>query len=198
MKHLRALLVLTIISQIVLWAHCNAGTTWTISYAPTNVDMGKVRATRLSRHNTERTGLWLSTYTGSAKLNATAQKRAEYLASINKATHVRNPSDGYYNYSSIKARFTGQKINFPKEKSGIPNFTENLAYQTYKCTKSDCTQDLIDALKKWFTFFMSEKKYKGPHYKAIINKQFKIVGMWVGVIGTRYYVVTHYVTQIMK
>lgn len=173
--------------------------TGTISYAPTKVDMGKVRAERIKRHNAERTKLWLTAYTGSAKLDATAQKRADYLAKINKATHVRKPSDSYYNYKSIKARFTGQNINFPAEKSGIPNFTENLAYQYYNCSKADCTTDLITAIKKWFAFFMSEKyKIYKPHYKAIIGKQFKLVGMGIGVVGTRYYIVTHYVTQIVK
>jgi hypothetical protein len=58
---------------------------------------------------------------------------------------------------------------------------------------------MINALKKGFAFFMSEKGKKSrPHYNAIVGKQFKIIGMGIGVIGTRYYVVTHYGTQVVK
>lgn len=170
--------------------------TWNVEYTPTNVDMQKVKEARLSRHNDERQKLWLYTYTWSIKLDSSAQKRAEYLAQINKATHKRLKSDWYYNYNSIKSRFSWQNIIFPKEKSWIANFTENLAYQYYKCNKADCTQDLISALKKWFNFFMSEKKYKGPHYRAVISKQFKVIGMWIGIVWNRYYVVTHYGTNL--
>ena len=201
MKYIKIAFLLSIFYILFSTVHAATGT---VSYTPTKVNMQKVRTARLSRHNTERKLVWLTAYTGSAKLDATAQKRAEYLAKINTATHKRlqsgngKPTDIYYNYKSIKARFTGQNINFPPEKSGVPNFTENLAYQYYKCTKDDCTADMITAIKIWFAFFMSEKILKGPHYKAIIGKQFKIVGMWIGVVRTRYYIVTHYATEIVK
>jgi len=172
-------------------------------YTPAKVDMAKVRTVRLSLHNTERLQsregkkIWLSAYTGSAKLDATAQKRADYLASKNKTTHARKSSDGYYNYNSIKARFSGQNINFPKEKSGIPNFSENLARNMYKCNKADCTEELIIAIKKWFAFFMSEKyKTSKPHYNAIASKYFKVMGMGIGISNGKFFIVTHYVTQI--
>jgi hypothetical protein len=71
-------------------------------------------------------------------------------------------------------------------------FTENIAYQYYVCNKSDCTQDMINALKKWFDFFMKEKSDKGSHYRAIVHEYFDQLWFWVATNWKYYWVVTHY------
>lgn len=166
------------------------------NYIP-KVDFAKVQQARLDRHNKERTSLGKTGYTINAKLNTTGKDWAEHLASLNYSTHKRKSTDGYYNYSSIKDWFWTYKISFPKEKKWAANFTENIAYQYYTCNKDDCTQDLINALKKGFAFFMSEKSKKWkPHYNAIISPYFTQIGMGIGFVGKKYFVVTHYVTKI--
>jgi uncharacterized protein YkwD len=159
----------------------------------TNIDKQQIDQTRLGRHNAERNSLWLTNYTINADLSNTAQNRANYLAKINTATHKRTSTDWYYSYESIKSRFSNQGITFPREKNGIANFTENLAYQYVSCNKSDCTNETIAAMKKWFTFFMNEKykSYK-PHYNAIVSKSFTQLGYWIAKVGTKIFIVTHY------
>jgi hypothetical protein len=67
------------------------------------------------------------------------------MADLNYSTHKRESSDGYYNYDSILNWFNGLGINFDYK---LTAFTENIAYNYYSCNKSDCTQDMITALKK--------------------------------------------------
>lgn len=166
-----------------------------INYIP-KVDFQKVQEAWLARHNEERENVGVEYYNISLELNTTAKEWAQYLAKRNGSTHKRKSTDGYYNYDSIKEWFSDRWITFPKEKLWIANFSENIAYQYYKCNKEDCTQDLINALKKWFNFFMSEKKYNWAHYRAVTSKYFTNMGMGVWIVGSRYYIVTHYTTEI--
>ncbi len=158
----------------------------------TNIDKTLIEKTWLERHNTERTSEGLDAYTISPELNNTAQNRANYLAKLNYSTHKRLSTDGYYNYESIKSRFTDLWITFPKEQNGIANFSENIAYQYLSCNKSDCSTEVIAALKKCFAFFMSEKTKKGPHYKAVASPYFSKIGYGIAKVGTKIFVVTHY------
>jgi len=155
-----------------------------------NVDLEQVRQTWTRRHNEARAKKWLPAYKYHNALEHTAFVRAKYLASINASTHKRLPSDNYYNYTSIKNRFASFGIYF--DESRWTAFSENIAYQYYSCNKSDCTQDLINAIKKWFDFFMSEASYNGAHYRAIMHPYFTEMGLWIGFVGKRYYIVTHY------
>jgi len=157
----------------------------------TNVDWERVGQTRLSWHNTERNNLWLNNYKLNDKLNFTALTWAENLARNNKTsyTHTRNAGDWYYNYDKILSRFGDLWVTFGY---GATAFTENVAYQYYNCNKTDCTDDMIAALKKWFNFFMSERSWKWPHYKAVTHPYFTDMGFGVGVSGKKYWVVTHY------
>lgn len=158
----------------------------------TNIDKTLVEKTRLERHNTERTSEGLAAYTISPELNNTAQNRANHLAELNYSTHKRLSTDGYYNYESIKSRFTDLWITFPKEQNGVANFSENIAYQYLSCNKSDCTTEVTTALKKCFAFFMSEKTKKGPHYKAVASPYFTKMGYGIAKVWTKIFVVTHY------
>lgn len=161
----------------------------------TNIDKAVIEKTWLERHNTERNNLDLATYTISPELNNTAQNRANHLAEINSSTHKRLSTDGYYNYESIKSWFSDLWVNFPKEQNGAANFSENIAYRlNYSCKTDDCTEYLTTRIKDWFDFFMSEKKAKWPHYRAIISPQFTKIGVGIATnLSTKkIFIVTHY------
>jgi hypothetical protein len=59
---------------------------------------------------------------------------------------------------------------------------------------SDCTQVVLDAIETTWDFFMSEKKSKGSHYKAIVMQHFTQLGVGVSIdpAKKRYYLVVHY------
>ena len=157
-----------------------------------NIDWDKVQKTILQWHNEERKQLWLKEYKINEKLNYSALVWADNLAkkNIKSNTHTRNPGDWYYNYDKILSWFNGLWINFDYKATA---FTESVAYQVYSCNKSDCTQDMINALKKWFDFWMSEKwKASKPHYNAIVHNTFSDLWFWVAISGKWYWIVVHY------
>jgi hypothetical protein len=160
----------------------------------TNVDRDRVQETWLEWHNAERRSLWLDEYKLNESLNFSSLEWAQHVAKLNNTTdrinHKRLPNDPYYSYYSILNWFNGLWISFDYNWTA---FTENIAYQYYSCNKSDCTNEIISALKKWFNFFMSEKweNYK-PHYQAITHPVYDEIGVWVALVGKRYWVVSHY------
>ena len=155
----------------------------------TNVDRDKVQETWLEWHNAERDKLWLGKYKINESLNFSALTWAQKLAKQNYSTHKRLSTDWYYNYTSILNRFGDLWISFDYTKTA---FTENIAYQYYSCNKSDCTQEMINALKKWYNFFLGEKSWNGAHYKAIAHPYFDEIWVGVALVGKRYWVVSHY------
>ena len=166
------------------------------------VDLAKVREVRLTLHNTERATKKLTPFTYSSVLEWTATTWANYLANSWKTRwlHKRKSTDPTYSYDSIKQWFLDQWIVFAgKEKNRQALFTENLSYWYYTCKKADCTEDFIKAIKGTWksgrSFFMSEKPY-GLHYNAIMGN-YSHVGLWVAVVGNKYYLVSHY-TQALK
>lgn len=163
-----------------------------------NVDLDKVRSVWLALHNTERETLSLAPFVYSSALEKTSSTWAQHLADIRATTHRRKNTDGYYRYESIKSWFINQWVVFAtSEDHGQPLFTENIWWNLYACKKSDCTDDFIAAIKKSRTLFMKEKgkSYK-PHYNAIVG-DFSRIGLWVALVGNKYYLVTHY-TQDLK
>lgn len=156
-----------------------------------NIDWKRIEETWLQWHNEERNKIWLWNYKINDSLNYSALVWANELANMNKTsyTHTRNSWDWYYNYDKILDRFNNIWVSFDYNWTA---FTENVAYQYYGCSKSDCTQDLINAMKKWFDFFMSEKSWNWAHYRAIIHPYFTDLWFWVWVSWKRYRVVTHY------
>jgi len=168
------------------------------------VDLEKLRQTRLQLHNIEREKKWLTPYRYNTLLEWTATTWANHLANSKKTTwlHKRKNTDPIYSYDSIKQWFLDQWIGFAtKEQHGHALFTENLSYWVYTCKKTDCTEDIIKAIKgtgkSWRSFFMSEKwKTYKPHYNAIVG-DFSFVGLWIALVGNRYYLVSHY-TQTLQ
>ena len=163
-----------------------------------NVDSSKVRDAWLALHNTERQANSLTPFTYSTPLEWTASTWANHLADMGVVSHKRKNTDWYYSYASIKTRFSNQWIVFvDEEQNGQPLFTENIWWNLYSCKKADCTDDFIKAIKKSRTLFMSEKgKSYRPHYNAIVGN-FTSIGLWVSLIGNKYYLVSHY-SQALK
>ena len=162
-----------------------------------NINEQKVRNAILSWHNDERESLWLNDYKYNLDLEWSATVRAKKLANSSKTTnlHLRNSWDWTYSYSSILNRFSDLWIKFPASAKWAASFSESIWYWYYKCSKSDCTQDLITAVKKTRTWLiMKEKSTKGSHYRAAVMKHFTQMWAWIAIdkSNNRYYIVLHY------
>lgn len=162
-----------------------------------NIDEQKVRNAILSRHNEERNNVWVNPYIYNLDLEWSATTRANKLAASGKTSnlHLRNSWDWYYNYDSILNRFSNLWITFWKAPKWAAAFSESIWYGTYKCSKSDCTQELITAIKKtWTNLIMKEKSSNGSHYRAAAMKHFTQMWAWIAIdkSNNRYYLVIHY------
>jgi len=162
-----------------------------------NIDEQKVRDAILSRHNEERQSLWLKDYKYNLDLEWSSTVRANKIASSSKTKnlHVRKSWDWTYNYTSILNWFSDLWINFPASVKWAASFSESVWYWYYKCNKSDCTQELINAVKKTRTWLiMKEKSYNWDHYRAAIMKHFTQMWAWIAIdkSNNRYYIVLHY------
>ena len=162
-----------------------------------NIDEQKVRNAILSRHNDERYNVWVNPYTYNLDLEWSATVWANKLASSSKVQnlHLRNSGDWTYNYTSILNRFSNLWIKFPASVKGAASFSESIWYWYYKCSKSDCTQDLINAAKKTRTWLiMKEKSSNDSHYRAAVMKHFTQMWVWIAIdkSNNRYYIVLHY------
>ena len=162
-----------------------------------NIDERKIRDAILSWHNDERESLWLNDYKYNLDLEWSATVWANEIASSwkTKNLHVRNSWDWTYNYNSILNRFSNLWIKFPASVKWAASFSESVWYWYYKCSKSDCTQSLIDAAKKTRTWLiMKEKSYNWDHYRAAVMKHFTQMWAWIAIdkSNNRYYIVLHY------
>lgn len=162
-----------------------------------NIDEQKVRDAILSRHNEERDSLWLKSYKYNLDLEWSATVWANHIAESWKTNnlHVRNSWDWTYSYNSILNRFSDLWIKFPASVNWAASFSESIWYWYYKCSKSDCTQNLIDSVKKTRTWLiMKEKSYNWDHYRAAVMKHFTQMWAWIAIdkSNNRYYIVLHY------
>ena len=162
-----------------------------------NINEQEVREAILSWHNDERNSLWLNNYKYNLDLEWSATVRANKLANSSKTQnlHLRNSGDWTYSYTSILNRFSDLGIKFPASVKWAASFSESIWYWYYKCSKSDCTQDLINAVKKTRTWLiMKEKSANGSHYRAAVMKHFTQMWAWIAIdkSNNRYYIVLHY------
>lgn len=167
-----------------------------------NVNSTKIREMLLMWHNQERILCGASPYAYHSDLEKSAQIRADNLRAEERTsnTHTRNSGDGYYNYASITNWFANLNIKFPSAGGGKASFSESVGRGYYNCTSSDCTEQLITALKTTRDFFMSEKSRNGEHYRAITMGHFKQMGIGVSIDTEkkRYYLVIHYGMEIIE
>lgn len=166
-----------------------------------NIDERKVRKAILSRHNEERNNVWSNPYSYNLDLEWTATTWSNTLAPSHKTSnlHPRNPWDWYYNYDSMLNRFSNLWIKFWTAPKWAAAFSETIWYGYYKCSKSDCTEDLITAIKKtWTNLIMKEKANNGSHYKAAVMKHFTQMWAWITIDKENniYYLVIHYGVNI--
>jgi len=164
-----------------------------------NIDEQKVRNAILSRHNEERKNVWSNPYNYNLDLEWSATTWANKIAGSHKTSnfHLRNNWDGYYNYNSILNRFSNLWINFPESIKWAASFSESIWYGSYNCSKSDCTQELITAIKKTWTNIIMKEKYSTSdrsHYNAAVMKHFTQMWVWIAIDkpNNRYYLVIHY------
>lgn len=164
------------------------------------VDTQKLTQKILDWHNQERKSLGLEPYSYHSNLEKSATLWANQLrdGEITVNMHARNEDDGYYNYNSILEWFDRLWISFADASGGAGSFSESIWWWYYKCSKSDCTDSLIEALGSTWNFFMGEKNRNGDHYKAIASKGFSQVwfGVSVDTAKKRYYFVVHYWTNV--
>jgi len=162
-----------------------------------NVDVQKIRNAILSWHNEERLNIWMNPYAYNLDLEWSATLRANKLSTSGKTKnlHARNDWDWYYNYNSMTNRFSNIWINFWKAPKWAASFSETIWRNIYKCNKSDCTDELITAIKKTRTWLiMKEKTSNGSHYRAAVMKHFTQIWAWIAIDKTnnKYYLVIHY------
>lgn len=149
-----------------------------------NVDWDRVKKEWLSWHNEERTKKWMDPYTYNENLNYTSLIRAQQIASEQRktwSTHARKSGDWYRNTESIRSRFANLWVN-------VVYFSESNAYGYYNCKKSDCTQEMIDALKKCFNRTFLDR----THYPAVVSSSYDQIWFWVATNWTYLRLTTHY------
>ena len=164
---------------------------------PSNIDMAKVRITWLSWYNGVRAQAGLTAYRYNEQLTRSAIAWSEQSEIKGYMDHKRNLGDSYYDYWKITDWFKNLGLEF-KNVYRV-TFTENIGWGPYRCSKSDCTDDLISAIRTTFDFYMAEKdkSYK-PHYESVMNKYFKEIGLGIAIDekAGKYYLTVHYGTEI--
>ena len=149
-----------------------------------NVDWNRVKQERLARHNYEREQKWLSPYTYNESLNYTALTWAQQLANEKRGawtTHIRQAWDGYFPTENIRQWFSNLGVK-------IVDFSESNAYWYYSCTKIDCTEEMINVLKKRF---LDVFKNNG-HYPAVVSDTYDQIWLWVARNWNYVRITTHY------
>ena len=159
------------------------------------VDLRRVRETWLSWYNDQRSALGLKRYTFNPYLTRSASIWSARAAGLGYINHVRDATIGSYNYEAVKAWFQDLGLEF-RNVNGV-TFTENIGWGPYACTKQDCTDDFIDAIRTTFDFYLAEqtKSYR-PHYNAIVNPSFTMMGLGVVVRDGKYYLTAHFGTDL--
>jgi len=166
---------------------------------PANVDMARVRATWLQWYNEARVADGLYAYTYNHQLDRSAIAWSETNKAKGVMDHKRSPGDAYYDYAKITAWFADLGLVF-KNVNRVTH-TENIGWGIYHCSKSDCTDDLIKSIRTTFDFYMAEKDqaYKA-HYNSVMNAYFKEIGLGIAIdpVSGKYYLTTHYGTEIIS
>ena len=160
---------------------------------PSNIDMSQVRQTWLDWYNGVRADAGLSAYTYNSYLNDSATTWSEYMKSTGSMSHMRPGQTSYYDYAKITDWFKNLGLTFNNE-HGV-TYSENIGAGTYRCSSSDCTQTLINAIKNIFDGYMAEKGTSyTAHYDSVMNKYFKEIGLGISIDTSKewFYLTVHY------
>lgn len=160
-----------------------------------NVDMQKVQDTWLGWNNDLRQSLNLPAYALDGTLNLTAANWSLYSVKRGTINHKRYEGSPYYDYKASEKWFENFGLSFLNKNS--MTFTENIGWGPYSCSKKDCTDELLAAIRTTFDFYTGEKgKLNDAHYLSLVNPQYKIIGVGIAVSEKqkRYYLTVHYAT----
>ena len=171
------------------------------TYKLENIDIWKVKSAWLSWYNSVRKDLWEKPYSYNSKLEQTALDWSKTSKTGGDITHKRNPWDYYYDYNKITSWFADRWV-VCKNINRITH-TENIWRWQYSCNDGECTDELTNAIKSTFNFYMSEKNesYKA-HYESIIQPYFTIMWLWIELDEIKnwyfkYYLTVHFCTELL-
>jgi hypothetical protein len=166
------------------------------------VDMDQVRNAWLSWTNTVRKDLSLPLYSIENRLNETALEWSQFSKQRWYIIHGR-PGDwcewvgNYtcYNFSAIDTWFKARGIN--PTVINRTKHTENIGTRWYRCSQNDCTDEMIQAIRLTFDYFLSEKSYNGVHYRSLVSPYLSKIGIGITTDEAKwvYYLTVHYITQ---
>jgi hypothetical protein len=131
-------------------------------------------------------------------LMRSAQIRATHLSENNiiSGTHARPGTQGR-NTAAITQRFKDLGITFTSINGRA--FSENIAYNSVKCSTQNCDQELLTATDRSRKFFYTdEKQEQKSHYRAIVQENFQYIGVGIAINNGRYHIVIHYGTDIKE
>jgi uncharacterized protein YkwD len=177
------------------WTDFSPACTEIDSDLPASIDLKTVMDTWLGWTNATRATQGLSAYTYNDQLSRTATIWSQYSKGKGSMSHKRPGTTAYYDYYAIQDWFANLGLTF-KNDSGV-TFTENIAHGPYSCDSADCTQEVIDAMRYSYDYFISEAgKSYSPHWNSIVSSHFKEIGFGLAVDSNSYYVTVHYATAI--
>lgn len=171
------------------------------TYNLKNIDINKVKDTWLSWYNAVRKDLWKNSYSYDLKLESTALDWSKTSKEKWEISHKRNLWDAYYDYNIITSWFKDRGV-VCKNINRITH-TENIWWWQYSCNDSECTDELIKAIKSTFDFYMAEKgKSYDAHYRSITQTYFSKIWLWIELEEVKdwyfkYYLTVHYCTELM-
>lgn len=172
-------------------------TTCADSNLPSSIDMDAVRDAWLAWYNGSRSASGLHSYTYNGYLDYSAAVWSEYSNNVGVMSHTRPGQTDYYDYSIITSWFGDLGLTFANH-SGV-TYSENIGYATYRCSDSDCTQEMIDAIEPIYDAYMAEKgtSYTG-HYDSVMNGYFNEIGLGLSIDSAdeTVYLTVHYATEI--
>lgn len=162
---------------------------------PSTIDVHTIENTWLGWMNATRAAQGLPAYTLNDQLKRSSTAWSQYSKGLGSMSHKRPGTTAYYDYYAIQDWFANLGLTFEND-SGT-TFTENIGHGPYSCNEADCTQDLIDAIRYTYDYFLSEAgKSYAPHWNSIVNSHFKEVGIGITVDSGSYYLTIHYATSI--
>ena len=173
----------------------------TNTYNLENIDVHKVKNTWLSWYNDVRKNIWVDIYSYDQRLESSSLDWSKVSKNRWDISHKRDLSDSYYDYNKITSRFKDRWVickNIYKTTN-----TENIWYWIYKCSDWECTDELINAIKTTFDFYMWEKwTANDAHYRSIIHKYFTKIWLWIEIKNNgdwyyKYYLTVHYCTELL-
>jgi len=161
------------------------------------INMDQVRTAWLKWYNDARAAEGKHAFKYNEYLNWSAKKWSQYSSDKGVMSHKRPGQTEYYDYKIITQWFADLGITF-KNINRI-TYSENIGRGTFRCSDSDCTQELIDTIRSTFDYYMAEKtKDYRPHYNSIMNPFNEIgLGIVIDEKSGQYYLTVHYGTELL-